>query len=358
MKNAAVGIRVTAKTLFSRGFLVFWGALALALVLAFAHLELSGNARLSNLDLTRSGFPDYYLMFNKTRADSGYLVNRRQSTIRRSRSNYKGKPWEINRFGADPKTGTRDYWQLFSDATGTVIFVPAEAVSDWKYPFYYGFVRREQKELRLPLVTWSQLYVNRVYKGLYLRMDLPFDRRKKEGRKGLRRELLIVRGDRMTLVNTRFNPDSRLYAELYSFFGIRYSGFPELVKPSPALAWLASRNPATGKMFLLSNKEPYNVTLLPLPVSIDEIYEKMFGAPPAPMFDERFRRWTEGDWTRGDFSLPPFTGALRARFDKEFVEYVKNMRVALAANRYVFKTAPFPELTAGQGEKTEDDRFR
>ena len=65
-----------------------WPAgLALGAALALALLVPSTPARrVTNLDLSASGFPDTYVMFSKSEADRVYLTNRRDSTLRRDDS--------------------------------------------------------------------------------------------------------------------------------------------------------------------------------------------------------------------------------------------------------------------------------
>ncbi len=324
----------------SRWFLLIVVSALLATGLVFFTGRFSTARRLSNLGLEIEGIPDAYLMISKSLEQRGYLVDRRDSTVRRSRVGLPGKRWNLERFGAP------DHWLLRSKQAGTIFFVPVDEVPDLSYPFYYGFVRSELEESGLPLVTWTQLYVNRVYSGLYLRVELPVDPRKKDGRAGLLRELLMVRGDRMALVDTRFNRDGRLYAECVSN-GI----FPELVPPPPAVLWLAGLDPSPETTFLLSNAEPFELTLLPLPVSLADLYEKLQGSPLPRTVDERFGEWTAPLATGSPASASPFGEDRRRRLERALADYRRSLGAALGAHTALHDT----ELTAQMAALLETD---
>ena len=173
-------------------------ALGLAILLASVWDPDSPASRISNLDLRDSPFRDTYIIPHRTQDERCFVVDRRDATRRRSDDEQPGRKWKLTRVrGSD---GAGDRWMVQSKrrGKGTVFFVPALAVSDWAYPYLYSFVRARNPELELPLIEWTQLHVDRVYQGLYLRVTLPFDERKKDGGSGILREILTVSGDRAT----------------------------------------------------------------------------------------------------------------------------------------------------------------
>jgi hypothetical protein len=312
--------------LFGKAFLPFWLCFAAALAI----LPLSDYSRIkrvSNLDLSQSGFTPSYLMTSKSEPNRGYLVDRRDSTVRRSRKNMPGKMWDLDRFGEDPAAGIPGHFLLRSKRYGAVFLVPVEAVEDFDYPFLYDFVRKEYPALELPEAHWTELFLNRVYEGLYLRMSLPFDLRKKDGGNGTMRELFMVRDNEMTLVDTRFSPDARFYEE-----GATLGIFPGLKEPPAVLAWLASRCPTSHVTLLLNNVEPYEVSLLPLPYSPALLYQRLEGMELQPTLDERFRRWA-APATEFEGEAPPFDAELRNRFEVERQDYARRLDIAIAAHR-------------------------
>ncbi|HXV63083.1 MAG TPA: hypothetical protein VEK15_20450 [Vicinamibacteria bacterium] len=290
-------MHATLASLTSRGASVFWLALLVAIGVAVTREPRSETARVSNLYLVPGAFPDTYLMLSKTDEGRGHLLARRDSSFRRGRENVPGKGWYVDRFGAAPDEGIPDHWLLRSKRQGTMILVPVEAVEDWTYPFVYELVSRQFPQLALPWATWTELFVNRVYRGLHLRVSLPFDPRKKDGGSGILRELVTVRGDALTAVDTRFNPDARLYIDL-----IAESRFPRVAPPPPVLAWLESRRPFDETLFLLSNVEPFDLSLFPLPVSLEELAHKLHRTPLRTVQDERHRSLATGDTS----NPPPF----------------------------------------------------
>jgi hypothetical protein len=235
--------------------------------------------------------------------------------------------WDLDRFGEDVASGIPDHFLLRSKQYGTVFLIPVEAVEDFEYPFLYDFVRKEYPELALPEAHWTDLFLNRVYHGLYLRMGLPFDLRKKDGGSGTMRELFMVLGNEMRLVDTRFNPDARFYEE-----GTTLGIFPSLREPPAVLAWLASRCPTPHVTLLLNNAEPYEVSLLPLPYSLDRLYQRLEGMALQPTLDERFRRWEEPA-TGYESEAPPLDPARRDRFEAEQNDYARRLDIAIAAHR-------------------------
>ncbi len=321
--SSVSGLRGLVATL--RAGLVYWLALPLALAIAATAPNLSQNARMANHDLTADAIPDTYLMLSKRDEARGYIADRRNSTVRRNRKNYPGRSWRVTRFG-------RDCWLLRSKRQGTVFFVPVEEVADWIFPFFYDFVRLEAAP-ELPLVTWNQLLVNRIYTGLYLRIELPFDPRKKDGGNGILREILSVDRDRLTAVDTRFDRNGRLYVDL-----IAQGTFPRLQQPTAALGWLARQRPAEETTFLLHNAEPFDVTLLPLPLPINALARGVYGEPLLPIRDDRYQRWTAGGWRRMDDN--PFDAATRGRLEDAFHEYVANFRIALRSHRVLHDGSP------------------
>lgn len=302
----------------------FWPS-ALALVLACMVGGLSprwsANSRVTNLELANDSIQDTYLMFSKSSPGKCHVLRRREATMRRSDAGQKGKPYTYRRFGGG-SDGDLDSWLTLSKAKGTLFFVPVERVSDWTYPFLYQFVRSQFKDIDLPLVEWTQLFVNRMYSGLYLRITLPYDKRKKDGRTEPLRELLTVDGDTLMKVDTRFNDAGLLYVST-----VVDGKLSTLGPPHPAVAWLSARCPTAETTLLMDNKPPHDVSLLPLPVTMSSLYESLYGRLPELFVDERYRRWTS--WTTTLPAAPPFTDEQQARLREDFARYAKDLRIAL-----------------------------
>ncbi len=306
-------------------FRTLWPA-ALALGLSLGLVAWLGPvnraARLANLDVEASGFANTFLMFHKTERGSGYVVDRRDSTMRRSDRGQPGRKWKLLRITGKDALGDRWLVQSKRHGKGTVFFVPALSVADWTYPYLYEFVRERNPELALPRVEWTQLHVDRVYQGLYLRVALPFDERKKDGGSGILREILTVQGDRVNVVDTRFDDAPGIYMS-----AIATGYFPELRVPSARLAWLARKNPLPETVLLMSNLEPHDLSLLPIPISLPELFEARSGRRPSEVTDERARRWSERGWRSADGS--PLSKADELDLAAGFPEFARSLRAAL-----------------------------
>jgi len=306
-----------------------WGA-GLCLAVASALVLLCGNLqteRVYNLDLSNPGIGDTYLIPHRSEADRCFLVNRRDATMRRSDDNQPGRKWQCYRMTADASETPTWLVQSKRKGKGTVFFVPVRDVPDWSYPFFYDFVRKARPELELPAVEWTQLFVNRLYQGLYLRVALPFDERKKDGGSGVRREILSVDGGRASVLNTRFEEVRGLFNE-----AVALANLPVLGSQPAVLVWLALENDAAEVSFLMSASAPHDLRLLPLPISLPRLYELHTGHPPLRFEDERYRAWEEGWRPSGDAISPPFdeseTAELRSAFESHRVAFAR----ALAAD--------------------------
>jgi hypothetical protein len=305
-----------------------FGSALIALAVAGAAASL-GYARfraqrLSNLVLSGSDFAPTYLVLSHSDPEGCYVVGRQGSTMRRSDAKQPGSKWQCLRIHGGPGSAAES-WLLVSKRKQIFLLVPALEVPDWGYVFLYDFVRRQRPQLELPEVSWTELYVERVYQGLYLRVGLPFDPRKKDGGTGLFRELLTVDDGRLAVVNTRFRDDRGVYAT-----AVANAAFPTLAPPDPALAWLARRAPTRATTFLLSSQEPYTLSLLPLPLSLPAWFERLYGRAPLAYEDARYEEWTGGSW-RAQGERSPFTEPERQLLEAELGRYATGLRAALRA---------------------------
>ena len=306
--------------------LAFWPAflaLASSLGLVIWMYPASRALRVSNLDTGASTFAETYLMFDRTEAGKGYVVDRRDSTMRRADDRQPGRKWRIERIPGP--NGERWLTRSKRKGKGTVFYVPVEDVADWTYPFLYDFVRKAQPELELPRISWTQLHVDRLYAGLYLRVALPFDPRKKDGGSGVLRQILVVRGDRASVVDTRFDDAPGLYLD-----SVTSGAFPPLKAPVAALAWLARHRGSEAATLLMSKLPPHELSLLPLPIDLDELFEAHIGRAPTRFEDQRYARWSQEISRVGDADA--FAAEQLVELNAAFAEYAASFRVSLRAH--------------------------
>ena len=315
-------------------------ALTLAILLVGVWDPDSPASRITNLDLSDSPFRDTYIILHRSQDERCFVVDRRDATRRRSDDSQPGRKWTcVNIPGR--AAGAADTWLVRSKrkGKGSVFFVPALDVADWSYPFLYEFVRELEERAAappLPAVSWTQLYVSRIYQGLYLRVDLPFDLRKKDGGSGVLRELLVVQGDRVSTVDTRFDGAPGIYAE-----SVAAARLPELAPPSRRLAWLAARAPTPGTTLLMSNEPPHGVRLMPLPISLPAIYRAKTGRSPASFLDQRLQRYSHGSWRDGASERVPFDASQRAELERRYEEYADALARGLVMDSLV-REIPLP----------------
>ena len=106
--------------------------LVVAILIAVVWPPASTVTRLTNMDLSASEFPDTYLMISKTDESKAYVVDRRDSTIRRSNNKQPGRKWDVFRISDDHDGRLVNTWMVQSKkkGKGTVFFLPAIAVDE------------------------------------------------------------------------------------------------------------------------------------------------------------------------------------------------------------------------------------
>ena len=107
---------------------IFWAIalmISLAILLALILHPWSPTVRLANLDLEDTGLQTTYLMFSKSNPGRGYVVNRRDSTMRRGDRKQPGRKWDLDRIPG--REGAPDAWLVKNKnkGKGTVFYVPA-----------------------------------------------------------------------------------------------------------------------------------------------------------------------------------------------------------------------------------------
>jgi hypothetical protein len=315
-------------------------------IAALAH-EHSRTSRLATLDLANEALPDTYIVRDRSRPDRTdrcWVTGRRGATVRRDEKGPgTGVKWDCHRLLAERALGQHTWLiRAKSAGTGAQFLVPVSDVPDWTFPFLYAVVRERVPDLELPWVGWTQLFVERIYQGLYLRVALPFDLRKREGGTGLRRELLSIRSGALGVVDSRFLDADRFYVEW-----ARQGRLPELTPPSPALAWLAKRR-ATGDVTLVTAAHPATgVSLLPLPVSLLDLYRVTYDREATFHADGDYRQWTHGAWREEDgaVSVPDDD-----ELETEFADYAEFFLKALRVDAHAHERLPTArvELAARQ----------
>jgi hypothetical protein len=325
----------------SVGLKRFWPAglaVLAAVVVASVNYSMSRSQRLTNLRLDQVGFPTKYVVFDKADRKRCFVVNRREATMRRSDDRQPGSKWHCRSFVGE--SGSRA-WFLQSKriGAGTIFVIPAVDVQDWSYPFLYDFVRQRRPELDLPEVRWVQLYMDRVFQGLYLWVELPFDKRKRDGGSGVLRELIVVRGNSSFVVNTRFMEARNLYVT-----AVADGKFPTLNPPSSEIAWLARHVPTPETTLLMSNVSPFDLSLIPYPVALGQLYELKNQRPATLFTDDRYRRWTEWSSNQEAADSSPFSEDELNQLRSEFGAYADRLLSGLRAQAIVNRT---PELLVG-----------
>ena len=313
-----------------------WWAPALALVLAsglaFWSSETSSSARSANLSVGACPLPETYVMFHKTDAGTGYVVERRRSTMRRGDAKQPGRRWRIDRVQGPFTRGGRDTWILRSKVHGGLLLLPVEDVPDWSLPMVHGVLRAQAPELNLAEVAWVSLFINRVYSGLFLQLALPADVRRKDGGSGELRVMLETDGQHTARIDTRFEDDSGAFISR-----VAAGLFPTLAEADPRVAWLQARSALRTQTLLQDFAAPYAVHALPLPVQLAPLFEALHRRPPGHLVDARAARWLEKLAKR--VPSQPFEAGELAPMRAAFLAYAGAFRHGLRLDAQVRGTA-------------------
>jgi hypothetical protein len=295
-------------------------AIAVAVLGAHIALRTSTATRLSNLDLSRGGFADSYLVFEPSDPDRAFLLRRGAATLRRSDPELQGVSWSWARFGPSRETAR---W-ILRDPAGPVLLLPLDAIEDWSYPFLFAFVAHQRPELGLPRVSWTQLHVHRVYSGLYLQIDWRSDTASADD------ELVRLDAAGPVSVSTALD-DGVLYRQI-SDAGV----VPQTEPPDELLAWLASLQATAETVLLLPDAPPFALRWMPLPFSLSAAYELRWGRPlegRPELTPPRLR----SPW-EGPRSIPLGADEID-RLRERFAVYAASLRAAVTAHRRVFGPA-------------------
>ncbi len=229
-----------------------WPAAAalLAAIVAVWVIPDTPQRRMSNLDFSAAGLPQTYLMLSRDEPGQCVVLDRRASTLRRDDAREPGRSWDCDRIAAQGDAPAyEDAWLVRSTrfGKGTVLFVPVYAVDDWTYPYFHALVdaalQEKTRDVTLPEIEWTQLFVNRLYEGLYLRVRLPFDLRSKDGGSGIRRSILTIDPQSVRVVDTRFEENAADWTNRLSEEGAiegASKGALVLQPTAPELQWLAA----------------------------------------------------------------------------------------------------------------------
>ncbi len=317
-------------------------AVGLALILALLVAPTRSAGRVANLSVTSSLLPHAYVMRHRSESDMGYLVERRSSTLRRDRAGQAGRKRRVEKVPANV-ADVRATWLLRSRLLGTVIFVPVEAVPDWSLPYVHAWLRDEMPGAYLPEVRWVQLHIDRVYQGVYLKVALPVDLRKKEGGSGNLQSILETDGRRVSRLNTRFEDAPGGFMEELAAGPVP---IPRL--PLPVIAWLAAMYNLPVKTFIMTAERPRGLYIMPLPVALGPIFERARGRRPAHVEDERFKRWIEAAAVSSD---SPFDSEQMAALQDGWSTWLTALVEGLILDRQARGLAPpdATEITAHLG---------
>ena len=270
----SIGPIKSSKFLFLIG-----GAIGIALVSIKLIGEHSELLKSSNIQISTQGFKKMNLQFFAEKPNRCNLAVWSKSTTRRSNKRIPKilRDCYSRKFSAD-----QNIWRLSSTNKSVIILHPAEAISDWVFPFFYGeYLHSRTNNIALE-IEWIQLFVNRIYNGLFLKIIFPKPSPKKEGNKRDKIDFLFVSSNRMRCVTSDFQIPCRIYPKL-----IVEGIFPEK-KPTPLHLSHISHLLPKKEIFLILRETPIpHVVEIPLILAYSEIFERSISYH----IDERYKFW-------------------------------------------------------------------
>ena len=263
-------------------------ALLLAGLIVYLMQPFNQLQRLANLNLSLGTVPDLYVEVDKSVPGRCYVTDRRESAYRRGDRPAGRNSREFMRSEAELQQGELPHWALRCKTNPTILLVPINDVDDWAFPYCYQFVQAHDMESDLPRITWIQLFENRIYRGLYLKVELPFERRRWSGDRRRSCDLLAVTGTTMVGLNSRFEGEAELFPQL-----LADGRFPELTGPSLWVEWLRTRSSIEETLMVIRPLEPFRVSHLPLPVSLESEFFEITSQSIGTWDDDRFHGWKQ-----------------------------------------------------------------
>ena len=212
------------------------------------------------------------------------MSNRKASTLRRSDTRPRRPSYSI---GYSRGT-TAPSFLLRSKNEGIHLFIPCEKVLDWDFPFIQLELAKELEAKSQCKPAWTTLFLSRHYKGLYLKVTLPFDLRKKYGGPDCRRAFIQCDDKGNGLVTC-----SRLLWPAEAFRRATADGqFPRLRYGRRVYDW-SFHSLCQPSHLIMDSRPPYQMFPLPLPFSLQSLLREVHGNHTSlPKFrDERLSRF-------------------------------------------------------------------
>lgn len=305
-------------------------AAVIGLLLAIAVTAVAATqrplARVGNLDVSESALPSRYLMLHKTEPNAAYLVERRNSTMRRSAQKQPGRKRRLLRFHL--AAAQRESFVLLHKQVPTTILLPAEALADWSYPFVHAFVRERHPDWPLASIRLEQLHVNRLYRGLYVAIELPHDPTKKQGGDGSLRTLLSVDEGQIHRFDTRFEDGPGALMDR-----IILGQWPNVAPTPPEVAFLLrlreGQAPIAPQTFVLARGETAALQRSPTFVSLSDVFAAAFGRPAGHYDDARAAAWLLRPDPDGEQPSAGWDPSARAELQAAWQRYLPALAAAV-----------------------------
>lgn len=302
------------------------GAMVAATLVALVAMSNSSTIRISTLDLGEQGFRDVYIQHVDRDRTTVTIGDRGDTTLKRGELASSNPEWSFRRVDSRDDSAPPHTWLARSETRGAVFFLPVTEISDWVYPYIYGFVRERRKGIELPRVEWTNVFLDRVYQGHYLRVALPFDRTGTTENPIRRRELVFIRGEEIMRVDTWFEPIQERYGELFPD-----AELPALEAPNSGLMGLSALISSTESSILLAASPPYEAKLMPLPIAMPSLYAAVHGRAAEFATDARVIDWNES-WRPAVSEAQFLREPEAADLESDFTEYRASFLQALRAH--------------------------
>lgn len=296
-------------------------AIGLALAIGLTALAAPSQPlfRAGNIAVSTSSLPTLFLMHHPTEPGHAYLVQRRGSTMRRDDNSQDGAKRTLLTFTQAPEQ--RPSYILLNNKLGTVALLPIESLEDWSYPFLHAFIAARHPDWPLAGMRLCQLHVDRLYRGLYVELQLPHDPTKSQGGDGSLRKLLDVHDFGTVRLNTRFDDGS---GALMAHLVLGHWPASEAA-PSEILFLQRLRLEAgdAGSTYVLdADEKTGKARLSPTWWSLGDLYSAAHGRDAARVEDGRFVAWVVHRDPDGQPPSPSFDDATRAELRRAWQRYL------------------------------------
>lgn len=239
-------------------------------VLMFKYVQTS-QTKVTNLSLPFKKEIIYSITKNKTKKNKCVVIKGKQEVLTRAKTESSKVSRDCFKFNED------DYF-IHRKNKRPFFLIRFNNIDDPFFPYFYN---KEKISNKIEM-KWIQLFVDGIYAGLYLKHDIPMDKTKKTGRKGNRKNIFEIKGDKYFGVDTKLRENNDYVASLVAE---GKTLVPTKIKKSTFVLYsLINSENVVG---VVEKKD--KVRLLPTMLKLEKSFNDIYGKANKVIVDNRYK---------------------------------------------------------------------